>query len=813
MQPNTGPSEKACSMRALSSEEKASLTAGATMWTTVAVPDAGIASLKMADGPMGIASGRVDERDVSLLTPCPAALGASWDIDLVHRVGALVGGEAVRLGVDVVLAPNINLARSPLAGRAFEYFSEDPLLTGLLGTSWAMGIQSTGTASVVKHLVCNDSETQRDTMNATVDERTLREVYLLPFEIAADANCAGMLTGYNRINGEWCSEQAHVISEIVKNEWGYRGFVVSDWFGTHSTVATINAGLDLEMPGPARFLGHKVAEAMARGEVTPTRIDNAVQRLAEAARKFTDDKQVPLGKEEGEALLVEAAAAGFTLLKNDGDLLPLVPGRERTIAVIGPNAAAPCFQGGTFAKIAVKADAILPVDAIRARYGAHCTILFEPGVDPQPRLPTMPVTPARDIGDGHMAGMTVDYFDNDQFDGAPVGSETRDINSLVWFVGVHDMGVFDRAAGIRASGRFTPTRDGEHIVYLGGTGAVRMLIDDREVLRRDQEIAASDVMGKLKNGDADHAAVMLQAGKTVLIEVEFRYSVARVQGLWYGLRTPDTPLAMLERAVAAAKAADAVILVVGETSDSSVESKDRSDTRLPQEQIRLIERVTAANPRTAIIANVGHAFDTSWDELAPALMIAWYPGQEFGPALAEVLAGDREPGGRLPLTIAVRDEDYPAFNLTPDADGNLDYAEGTRIGYRGLADRGITPRHAFGSGFGYAQFAFEDVSLDQGDPDLIAVTLTIRNISGRTGSEVVQVYRTEPELTLIGFRKVHLAPGMAIRITIPLERRRFQLWNDGWRDLGNTKLLVGRSSSDTPFHFALERPSHPSAGT
>ena len=200
----------------LSLEQRVAMSAGATMWSTVGYADAGIPSLAMADGPMGIASGRVDERDVALLSPCPTALGASWDVELCERVGMLVGGEAIRMGVDMVLAPNVNLARSPLSGRAFEYYSEEPVLAGIIGAAWVTGLQATGTAAVVKHLVCNDSETDRDRMNAVVDERTLREIYLLPFELCAEAGAGGMLTAYNRLNGAWCAEQHHVITTIVK---------------------------------------------------------------------------------------------------------------------------------------------------------------------------------------------------------------------------------------------------------------------------------------------------------------------------------------------------------------------------------------------------------------------------------------------------------------------------------------------------------------------------------------------------------------------------------------------------------------------
>jgi beta-glucosidase len=782
----------------LTADEMATLTAGASMWATAAIPHAGIPSLAMADGPMGVAGPRVDERDVSLLTPAPVALGASWDEALVQRIGRLVGGEAIRRDVDLMLAPNLNLARSPLAGRAFEYFSEDPLLCGRLGAAWIQGCQSVGTGAVAKHLVCNDSETARDSMNAVVDERTLREVYLAPFEMAARAGCAGMLTAYNKVNGAWCAEAGQIVRDVAKGEWKFDGVFMSDWFGTHSTAPSLNGGLDLEMPGPARFLGAKSAAAVAEGQVDPARVRDAATRVARTARRFGQDKGAPLPADEASALLVEAAAAGFTLVRNEDAMLPLDTVRFARIAVLGPNASAPCFQGGTFAKIAVRPDALLPLDALRARFG-DAIVAYEPGVDPQPKLPRMPARPARDV-DGCTRGMTLDYFDNPDCEGSPLLSETRDTNSLTWFHGVHAAGALQRLAATRASGVVTAVADGPHRFYIGGTGALRLVIDDVEVFRRDEQLAPGDVMGRLKSGDADCVMVDLRAGQEVAVVAELRYTPARCQGLWYGVRGPDSNEAMMARAVAAARDADAVVLVVGETSDASVESKDRIDTRLPAEQIALIEQVCAANPNTVIVTNVGHAFDTRWEEGARAVLHCWYPGEEFGRALAQVLAGDREPGGRMPVTIAREDGDYPALSLQPDANGDLYYSEGTRPGYRGLAARGIAPRQPFGAGFGYTTFALGGAAVEPDGAEGWTVTVDVRNTGQRAGAEVVQVYRTVPELTLVGFDKVHLAPGEMRTVRIAVDRRRLQVWEGGWTDLpGPVGLRVGRSSADLPF--------------
>lgn len=779
-------------MREPSFEECCALTAGAAMWASVAVPEAGIPSFTMADGPMGIASGNVDERDVSLLTPCPTALGASWDVELVRRVGTVVGSDAVARGVDAVLAPTLNLARSPLAGRAFEYFSEDPILAGLLGAAWIGGLQSTGTGAVAKHLVCNDSETERDRVDVQVDERTLREVYLLPFELAVEAGCAGILAAYNKVNGRWCSEQGDVLTRIVKNEWKYPYLVMSDWFGTHSTDGTLGGGLDLEMPGPARFLGPKAADAVNEGKVDRARVEDAARRVAATARRVTGPKAPALPAEEAQQILEQAAVDGFVLLRNEGDMLPLAPGKAKRIAVIGPNAAAPCYQGGTFAKIAVAPDTPTPIEVIRARYGAETDIVFEPGVDPQPRLPAMPVKPARVLGDGCTEGMTLDYFDSEDCSGTPLSSETRATNSLVWFVGVHEQGRFDRPGSIRASGRFTPRQSGTHRFYLGATGTARILVDGSEVLRAGRQLASADVMGVLKRGDADAIEVELEAGREVLVTVEFRYTGARVQGLWYGIRSPDSPEAMLARAVDAAQAADAVFLIVGETSDSSVESKDRPDTKLAPEQLRLIEQVCTANPKTAVVVNVGHAFDAEWGDKAAALMVAWYPGEGFAGALASVLAGDREPGGRMPVSIARDEADYCGYGLQPDADGRLSYDEGTRFGYRGLIANHRPARHALGSGFGYARFELADARAEG-----LMVWVTVRNVSDRRGAEVVQLYRDAPETALCGFGKFHLDPGEQRRVAITIDPRSLRTWDDGWRmPEGPVAIRVARSVED-----------------
>jgi beta-glucosidase len=779
----------------------AALTSGRDMWSTAAMP--GIRSIMMADGPMGIASGRVDERDVAVLTPCGTALGASFDADLVARVGAIVGMEARRLGVDAVLAPNLNLQRSPLCGRAFELYGEDPFLAGHLGAAWISGLQGQGVGSVAKHLVCNDSETDRDSMNAVASDRALHEGYLLPFEMAAAAGCVGMLAAYNRLNGDYCVEHKQLLTDIVKGDWGFTGFIVSDWFGGRDTLRSAHAGLDLDMPGPDRVLGTKFAAAVRDGQVPLERLADATGRVANAvARIDALPRQAPVA--DPDATLVEAAAAGFVLLKNDGDVLPVLPKRVRRIAIIGPNAASPCLQGGTFAKIAVRPDFVTPLQAIRDRFGDKCEVLYEQGVEPEYRLPPISATPARDLGDGATRGLTVEWLPADGE--TPVHAETRDTNSLTWFVGLPGTDALKQPGRIRATGWITPERSGPHRLHVGGTGTVTLSVDGEQVFAGGGPVSPSDLMGILKGGDSQSVIVDLKAGQPVLLRFELTYSPARAQGLWYGVRGPDLPDAMLARAVAAAAKADLVLLMLGETADAGVESKDRAGTALPSAQIDLIDRIRHVNTNIVAICNVAHAFDLSWQDKVRGLMITWYPGEQYGPALAQVLAGDREPGGRLPISIAARDADYPAFDLKPQAGGAVPYREGHLIGYKGMQAAGTDPLHAFGSGFGYARFDLLEAAVAGDLAHGVTVSGRIRNLSDRPGKAVPQLYVAGADNVrhLWAFAAVTVAAGETRSFTLSVPARAFQTWYGGWTNTtGPHHILVGWNSVDLPIQLPV----------
>ncbi|WP_455921209.1 glycoside hydrolase family 3 protein [Pseudomonas putida] len=776
------------------------LTAGQDMWSSVALPDQGLASIRMADGPMGLTGGRVDERDVALLTPCGTCLGASWDHDLVYRIGQLIGDEARRVGVQAVLGPNLNLPRSPLAGRAFELFSEDPQLTAELGSQWIAGVQQRGVAAVAKHVVCNDSETDRRSMNSVVDERTVREVYLWPFEHAARQGVWAMLTAYNRLNGTPCAEQTQVLRHWLKEELSWDGLVMSDWFGTGNGLRSLAAGLDLEMPGPARHLGVTLEASVRDGLIAPQQLGEAVDRLQRLAARVSANAPAGTGQAPLE-LLEEAAAAGFVLLKNE-QVLPLPPGNGRSLAVIGPNATVPCYQGGTFAKVALDPDTPLVLHSL--------TEHLEPlgwqvetalGVQPEYRLPPLTAFDLR-TAQGE-PGLDVSFFDFPA-SAQPAHQEVRRTTSMIWFKdmpGVGNLLTLKGLARIEASTSFVPPHSGVYRFCLGGTGEATLLLDSQPCLEYNGAAVSGDIMGKLMQ--CDHASVerYLEAGRAVSLKFHMTLGASLAHGLWFGCE-PPRHATLLDEAVALARRVEQVVLVVGETPDAGLESVDRDTTHLPAAQIELIERVCAANPNTVVVVNAAHAIDTACLDRAGAVLMAWYPGQQFGPALAKVLSGEREPGGRLPVTFAAHEADYPAWSLRPDRQGNLPYNEGPMIGYRGFAANGNTPKYALGHGLGYGRFTYDNLRIDGENIDALWITVNVRNIAARASKEVIQVYLQGPGpqgyLRLAAFTSVKLLPGEAIDVRLALPRRAMETWRDGrWCVLdGEHALQVGRSVAD-----------------
>lgn len=788
----------------------AELTGGLNGWSTTASAAAGVEEMVLLDGPLGIVSKAMDERDTSLIMPSGTALGATWNPELVREIGQVIGQQGVERGVSAILGPNLNMPRSPLTGRGFEMFSEDPYLTGTLGAAWVEGLQSQGVGSCTKHVVANDTETERRRMNSSVEQSTLRETYLLPFELTVRAANPWMLMmAYNRVNGTHCSQNADLIS-VLKDEWQYDGVVVSDWYGVDDTVAAANAGLDLEMPGPANYLGARFAEAVASGSVAPERLGDAVERVIRLADRTGRRTGAALpapsrlrSRDEQLKVLREAAAQSFVLLENKDAVLPLDMSKVKTLAVVGHNAAKPCFQGGTFATVRPEGRVATPLDAIREAAGPGVEVLYQPGAAPESALSLTELGSTAPDGTPGVLLEVLPAGDS----GDVLYSEVRKSSAFVWFGPVPGLG-----AGVPGRARITahvhladPAR---WMVGAGGTGVSSLRIDGQEVLVVPPP-APDDVMGVVARADTQEIPVDLPAG-TVELVIDMAFQPGRVQAIT-AVATPEQVTDPLSAAVELAAQADAVVVVIGDQQGSSRESADRTTAALDPASDRLVEAVAGVAANTIVVVNASRAVLLPWADKVKAVLMAWFPGQEFGPALAGVLTGSTAPAGRLPVSFPRRDEDTPGWGTGLDTDLTLDYSASEPMGYRHFHSTGLQPRYPFGYGLGYTSFELVDAvasagsSVSAGSRDGVqgvSVRATVTNTGASEGRDVVQAYLRAPHETdfrMAGFAGVDLDAGEGREVEIPLEPLGFRRWDTASADWvvpsGEWEIRVSRNAS------------------
>lgn len=776
------PSERVAALvAALDLDERAALTAGVDFWTTVAVPHAGLPPVRLTDGPNGARGPwtRGEGNLRAVCVPCGTALGASWDVELLGRVGALLGTEARRKACRVLLAPTVNLHRSPLAGRNFECYSEDPLLSGLLAAAFVRGAQAQGVATTVKHLVANDAEHERTSMSSEVDERTLRELYLRPFELAVrEGGSLGVMTSYNRLNGIWCTEDAHLLGDVLRGEWGFEGFVVTDWYGVATTETSPGAGVDLEMPGPARALGPGLADAVRDGRVDPADLEAQVTRLLSVFERIGalddtgDEEPAEADDPADRALAAEAAAAGTVLLTNDGTL-PLDRSSLRRVAVLGPNAERAVIMGGGSSHVE-PFEALSPLEALRAHLGDDVEVVHEQGVDITRAAPVLRIE------------MEVELTGDD-------GAQRREVLTSGQLLSFGPPAGMPAELTARAVGTYVPTRTGPHLFTLAQAGRARLTVAGEVVV---DGIAAPLPPGRTFMGFGSkegEGTVELVEGEPVEVLVDYTSAGSRGAGGVYAFKVGVRPLLpddALERAVAAAADADVALVVVGTDDEWESEGFDRRSMDLPGDQDELVRRVAAANPRTVVVLNAGAPLTMDWADEPAAVLQVWFGGQEMGPTLARVLTGDVEPGGRLPTTVPLRLEHNPSFGTFPGDHDVHRYGEGVFVGYRWYASRHLPVRFPFGHGLGYTTFtigppSLSTTALTAGEELVVRVPVT--NSGARRGSEVVQVYVAPPRrssvprpaIELRAFAKVHLDPGESTTVELTLDERAFAHWDVG----------------------------------
>jgi len=827
MTTSTEATEERSRVAALPVGDKVRLLTGADSWRTYGAPVLGLRPIVMSDGPAGIRGVTKDDRNPSASVPCPSALGATWDSELVRELAAALGAEARGKGIDIVLAPTMNLMRTPLGGRGFECFSEDPVLSARLAVGYVTGLQSAGVGAAIKHFVGNDSETERWTYDARIAEAVLRELYLVPFEASVrEAGAVMVMAAYNAVNGARMTEHERLLRGVLKGEWGFTGAIVSDWDACRSVVPTALAGLDLAMPGPDSPWVTGLADAVRSGQVPEDVLDEQVLRLLEVARRVgalsppdgqsldghSPDGQSPDGQPPPRpamadpGLLRRTAAASFVLLRNEQGALPFDPASIGSIALIGPNAVHPVIQGGGSAAVHPAAISA-PDEALRAALAGQATVTVTPGCHTWETVPEPPVRSLTDPVTGE-PGVRLEFR---AADGRLLGTEHRNTTVFAWWGdGLPDGIGWGKDGTISLLASYRPETSGPHMAGAAGVGRLTLTVDGTVAAAGDTPVPADPVETMTRPGEVT-GAVELTAGQPAQVRLDFLPS-ALAEGplaVRLGIVAAPDEEAALDQAVQAAAAAAAVVVVVGSAETTESEGFDRDTLRLPGRQDELIERVSAVNPRTVVVVNAGMPVLMPWASQVAAVLYAWLPGQAMGEALADVLLGRAEPGGRLPVSMPARESDAPVLHAVPE-DGRLSYDEGLLIGYRGYDAAGTSPLFAFGHGLGYTSWAYESLTADQvglrAGTDL-TIEVTVRNAGPREGREVVQAYLAGPALgpgrpvrVLGAFGTVTAAPGAAATVTLTLPARVFARYDEhagrwDWPP-GQFTIAVGRSSRD-----------------
>ena len=754
-------------------------------------------------------------------------MAATWDTKLIHKGAELQGREAIGKGASVILGPTTNMQRSPLGGRGFESFSEDPVLAGQMTAATINGIQSTGVAATPKHFVANDQEDQRMAVDSIVTERALREIYLMPFQIALrDAEPWCFMTSYNKVNGTHASESLKLLKDVLRNEWGFDGMTMSDWFGTYSTTESIKAGLDLEMPGPSYVRGKLIGQALGCGKLLPYDLDKCARKVLQLVKKV-----LPLGIPENApenthdtpetaALLREISANGLVLMKNEANVLPFK--KDKSIAVIGPNADFAAYSGGGSASL-LPYYAITPLEGVKNINKHAKYALGAPG------WKKLPLVSRKSRTEDGKQGLTMNVFLE-----PPEREDRKSIDEVY----CHDANVFlvdykhpkitSFLFWTTFDAEITPEETSEYEFSVSVAGTAKLYIDGQLLVDNETHQRPGDSF--FGTGSAEEiGTIKLEKGKTYKYHVDFttlpamKFKVPGVTafgagGIRMGYERKIDMKTELQRAVDLAKSVDQVVLAVGLNSEWESEGYDRTTMDLPPGSDELIGAVIAAKPNTAIVVQSGTPVTMPWAKAAPAIVQAWYGGNETGNAIADVVFGKMNPSGKLPLSFPVRNEDNPAFLNYRSERNRVLYGEDVYIGYRFYEKTKKEVAFPFGHGLSYTNFEMSNLKVSTDDKkDEITVTVNVANTGSVGGAEVVQVYISQespslnrPLKELKGFKKVHLNVGETAKAVAVKFSKKYatSFWDearDSWiSEKGTYLVLVGNSSADVPLRGEFE---------
>lgn len=818
----------------LTQEEKISLLAGKNLWQTVPIPRLDVPYVTVSDGPNGVRGAKNIDYTPSNCFPCGTAMALTFNKDLLYQAGQLMAKEAKMKACACILGPTCNIARGPLGGRAFESYSEDPVLSGHMALKLVQGIQEGGVVACLKHFVCNDQEDERIAVDTIVTERALREVYLKPFQMAVQATSPpkAIMTAYNKINGEHVSNLTRLLRDVLRGEWGWSGLVMSDWFGTYNISESLVAGLNLEMPGPTRWrqepqVGHKVSSREIPIEV----VDDNVRRVLE----FVNDCEaagIRPGQEEQEntdpaasALLRRVGGESLVLLKNDNGVLPLSATAGKTIAVIGPNAKELKYSGGGLASLTPR-YVVSPYDGIRAKIAAAAgdaaadsTLKYAFGANLAKTLPDVG-SKMRHPDNRAEVGMKMEFFHQpaSHKDRRPFDVLASKLTKMHLSGYVHpDLPGDGQLWYAKIEGYYTAEESGRHVVGCGCFGTAKLFIDGELVVDNliNQQRGEGYFFGM--GTDEKRAEVDFVAGRDYKVTVEFgtrptsalEFDHHEAGGVCFGFEPKHEDQAAFDAAVDLARSADTVVFVGGLSSDWESEGFDRAHMDIPGLSNDLIAAIAKVNKNVVVVSQTGSPISMPWVDDVQAVVQAWYGGNELGHAIADVLFGDVNPSGKLALTFPKRLEDNPSFLNYGATNGRVLYGEDVFVGYKYYEKVRTAPLFAFGHGLSYTTFAMLNVVVTRGgdgDGDLLTVSVDVANTGAVDGAEVVQVYVEHeapavirPVKELRDFAKVHLRAGESQTVTVTMSLREATSYWDSYRnkwlsEKGTYRVLVGPAS-------------------
>jgi beta-glucosidase len=798
----------------MSLDEKADLLAGKDMWHFRGIERLGVPSIQVTDCGHGVTV-IFDETGSSVgCASCfPTGVGqaATWNEDVEYEIGKALGSEAKTLGSSILLAPMVNIHRTPLGGRNYETYSEDPYLTGKMASSFIKGVQSEDVGACIKAMAANNQQTNQSNLNVVVSERALHEIYYPGFKIPMmEAKPWAVMTSYNKLNGQYSAEKKELIADIIKDEWKFDGLVISDWRGVHTTIS-IDARLDIEMPGPGKFLTQKnILQALKDKTLTEAELNDRVARILRALIKTKmldqDYKSIRMERnfENHKKVALKAAEESLVLLKNEGGLLPLKKANIHTLAVIGPNAKEARLGGGGSASV-TSCYSVSPLAGLKNLCGDSIRIDFEEGCQFIGNYPLVSTENLMSEDNGKkINGLKGEYFKGTKLEGNPVCVRVDDKIDFSWGWASPCKSVSKNDYSVRWSGKITPPSTGKYRLGLTCTGGgCRLYIDNKLIIDGWSQAPNQNFEDQFtKSGQ--YAPFNLEKNKAYDIRVEF-YKKTNINSirLEWEMPTKENPI---DKAVALARKSDVAIIFAGLSNLFEGGSHDKTDLTLPGDQDRLIKEVTKANPNTIVVLINGTPVAMPWINEVKAIVEAYYPGQEGGNAIANVLFGEVNPSGKLPETFPVRLEDNPSFGNFPGKDDVVKYEEGIYVGYRYYDTKKIKPLFAFGHGLSYTQFQYSDLQLEVKQDKLMA-RCNITNTGKISGAEVAQLYVHDveasvdrPEKELKGFKKLFLLPGEKKSVSFEVKKDDLSFYSEEKKrwvfEQGKFKVLVGSSSDD-----------------